>query len=79
MVSIKRISSKPYKWKLITVPLSKVANVEKKLPKNYISSDGFYITSKCRDYLQPLIYGELGPTYKNGIPVYSRLKNIKAK
>ena len=58
MVSIERISDKPYKWKLTTVPLQKVANVEKKMPKNYISSDGYHITNLCRRYMEPLIKGE---------------------
>jgi 6-phosphofructokinase 1 len=79
MTSIKRISDKPYKWKLITVPLNKVANVEKKMPKNYISSDGYHITSSCRKYLEPLILGEDYPKYKKGIPSYSIFKNKKVK
>lgn len=79
MVSIKRISDKPYKWKLTTVPLQKVANVEKKMPKNYISPDGYHITNLCRRYMEPLIKGEDFPKYKNGIPTYTNFKNKKVK
>ena len=79
MVSIKRISDKPYKWKLTTVPLQKVANVEKKMPKNYISPDGYHITNLCRRYMEPLIKGEDFPKYKNGIPIYTNFKNKKVK
>ena len=79
MASIKRISDKPYKWKLTTAPLNKVANVERKMPKNYISSDGYHITSLCRKYMEPLITGEDFPQYKNGIPVYTSFKNKKVK
>jgi len=79
MASIKRISNDPYKWKLITVPLSKVANVEKKMPMKYITKDGYYITSACRKYLAPLVAGEDSPKYKKGIPVYTHFKNIKVK
>jgi len=79
MTSIKRTSNKPYKWKLSTVPLHKVANVEKKMPKNYISADGYHITSACRKYMAPLINGEDCPKYKNGIPLYTSFKNKKVK
>jgi 6-phosphofructokinase 1 len=55
--------------------LHKVANVEKMIPKNFITRDGFGITDKCREYLTPLIKGEDYPPYKNGMPQYIRLKN----
>jgi 6-phosphofructokinase 1 len=53
-----------------------VANVEKMMPKNFITRDGFGITQKCRDYLEPLIQGEDYPPYKNGMPQYVQLKNV---
>jgi 6-phosphofructokinase 1 len=59
--------------------LAKVANVEKMMPSNFISKDGFGITEKCREYLVPLIKGEDYPPYKNGLPNYVRLKNIGVK
>ncbi len=76
MPTIDRVSTKPYKWKVGMAPLSKVANVEKMMPKNFITKDGFGITRKCRDYLEPLIKGEDYPPYKNGLPKYVRLKNL---
>jgi 6-phosphofructokinase 1 len=76
MPIVVRTSNKPYKWKVDKAPLSKVANVEKMMPTNFITSDGFGITKKCRDYLEPLIKGEDYPPYKNGLPKYIRLKNI---
>jgi len=76
MPAIKRISNKPYKWKIEMAPLSKVANVEKMMPQNFISKDGFSITKKCRDYLEPLIKGEDYPPYKNGLPKYVTLKKV---
>ena len=79
MTSIKRTSSNPYKWKLTAVPLNRVANVEKKMPKNYITTDGYHITSACRKYMAPLIEGEDFPKYKNGIPLYTSFKNKKVK
>jgi hypothetical protein len=75
MPAIERTSDKPYRWKIAVAPLSKVANVEKMLPRDFISADGFGITAKARAYLAPLIRGEDYPPYKDGVPSYVRLKN----
>ncbi len=53
MPVIKRISDKPYRWKIESAPLSRIANKEKMLPKRYISADGFGITTAARRYLEP--------------------------
>src|SRR3990167_6826371 len=79
MPTVERVSSKPYKWKVGVAPLNKVANVEKMMPKDFITDDGFGITAKCRAYLEPLIQGEYYPPYKNGLPQYVRLKNVAVK
>lgn len=74
MPAIKRTSSKPYKWKIVPVPLDAVANVEKVVPQEFITEDGFGITAACRRYLEPLIAGEDYPPYENGLPKYVRIK-----
>jgi ATP-dependent phosphofructokinase / diphosphate-dependent phosphofructokinase len=76
MPAIVRKSNKPYKWSVGTADLAKVANVEKKMPRDYITTDGFHITAKCRTYLGPLIQGEDFPPFRNGLPRYVRLKNV---
>jgi 6-phosphofructokinase 1 len=76
MPTIDRVSDKPYKWKVGVAPLSKVANVEKFMPRDFITADGFGITAKCRTYLLPLIKGEDYPPFKDGLPQYVRLKNV---
>ena len=76
MPTIERVSSHPYVWKVGMAQLSEVANVEKMMPENFISEDGFGITDKCREYLVPLIQGEDYPPYKDGLPDYVRLKNV---
>ena len=76
MPTVDRISDKPYKWKIGVAPLSKVANVEKFMPRNFITPDGFGITDKCRTYLLPLIKGEDYPPFKDGLPQYVVLKNV---
>ena len=79
MPTIDRLSNQPYKWKVGMAQLSKVANVEKMMPSNFITKDGFGITEKCREYLTPLIKGEDYPPYRDGLPSYVRLKNVAVK
>ncbi|HJL65501.1 MAG: 6-phosphofructokinase [Arenicellales bacterium] len=79
MPIVVRKSDKPYRWSIGEASLNKVANVEKMMPRSYISRDGFGITPKCRAYLTPLIKGEDYPPYKNGLPRYIRLKNVAVK
>ena len=74
MTTIERITNQPYTWSLGSVDLEKVANREKMVPSNFISTDGFSITEKCREYLSPLIEGEAYPDYQKGIPRYTKLR-----
>ncbi len=80
MPVIVRTSDTPYRWKIESAPLEKIANHEKKLPPSYITKDGYGITAAARKYLGPLIRGEDPPKYgKDGIPDYVRLKNVRLK
>jgi 6-phosphofructokinase len=74
MPIIVRRSSVPYRWSIGEAPLSAIANREKKVPRNYITADGFGITAACRRYLLPLIAGEDYPPYRAGLPAYVELK-----
>ena len=76
MPVIKRLSDDPYRWEIAEAALADVANVEKKMPREFITADGFGITEACRRYLAPLIGGEAYPPYKDGLPDYVRLKNV---
>jgi 6-phosphofructokinase 1 len=79
MPTIVRVSTRPYKWKIGVAKLSDVANVEKKMPRDFITPDGLHITAKCRNYLAPLIAGEAFPPFENGLPKYVRLKNTAVR
>ena len=79
MPTIVRKNTKSYRWTVGEAKLADVANVEKMMPRKYISRDGFGITEECREYLQPLIVGEAYPPYKNGLPQYVELKNELVK
>jgi len=74
MPTIVRTSDSPYQWEVGYAELKDVANVEKMMPAEFISVDGFGITDACRAYLQPLIMGEDYPPYKNGLPDYVVMK-----
>jgi 6-phosphofructokinase 1 len=76
MVTIVRDTGESYQWSIGEAPLGQVANVEKKMPREFISADGFHITEACRAYLSPLIQGEDYPPYRNGLPQYSQLRNV---
>ena len=75
MPCIVRGNGKRYRWSIGEAPLDEVANVEKMMPRSFITRDGFNITQAAREYLEPLIQGEAYPEYKNGMPKYVRLKN----
>lgn len=70
---IRRLSDQPYRWDITEAPLSAVANIEKKLPDDFIREDGYHITMKAKRYLEPLIQGEAYPPYHMGLPAYTHL------
>ena len=74
MPIIIRTQDNPYKWAIGETRLNKVANIEKTLPSNFISKDGFGVTEDCIQYLRPLICGEDYPPYVDGVPDYVSLK-----
>ena len=53
--------------------------MEKKVPREFITADGFGITAACRRYLEPLIGGEDYPPYRDGLPSYVRIKGVAVK
>ncbi len=79
MPVIVRKKGAKYAWEIGMAQLSDIANVERKMPSNFISPDGFHITPACRKYLLPLIQGEAYPPYANGLPQYVMLKNKAVK
>ncbi|MEX0420413.1 6-phosphofructokinase [Spiribacter pallidus] len=73
MPTIVRESDSPYRWHIGRVPLAEVANVEARMPAEYIDESGLFVTESCLRYLRPLIAGEDYPPYRNGLPDYARL------
>jgi 6-phosphofructokinase len=79
MPAIERVSQRPYRWRIGVAPLDKVANVERKMPAEFIDATGFGVTDKALRYLAPLIQGEDYPPYRDGLPAYVRLRNVAVK
>jgi 6-phosphofructokinase 1 len=79
MPTVVRKSASPYRWTIGHVPLDQVANQEKKVPRDYITEDGFGITAACRKYLEPLIAGEDYPPFSKGLPDYVKIKGAPVK
>lgn len=79
MPVIVRTSNNPYRWTIKSARLADIANREKMVPRDYITPDGFHITARCRRYLAPLIVGEDPPPFKNGLPVYVKLRNAPVR
>jgi 6-phosphofructokinase len=76
MPIVVRENNNPYFWSVKSVSLNEVANVEKFMPRDFITEDGFGITQAAREYFAPLIQGEDYPPYVNGLPQYARLRKV---
>ena len=76
MPTVRRLADAPCRREIGDAPPKDITNVERKMPAEFISGDGFHITNACRTYLQPLIEGEDPPPFGNGLPDYVRLKNV---
>ena len=79
MVAFKRAGGGEYKCEYVLVPLTSVANYEKKVPAEWITPDGTGVTQDFIDYALPLIQGSVDRPTENGMPRYARLKKVLAK
>ena len=73
MISLKRISNYPYQCITEAVDVQQVANLEKKVPLDWITPDGMQVTAAFEEYARPLILDEVTPVYVNGTPRHIRL------
>ena len=60
-------------------PLSICANTEKKIPREWITDEGTFVTQEFIDYVLPLIQGDNNRKQENSLPRFAKLKKIKAK
>ena len=73
MCAIRRISDMPYRTETEMVDVQKVANLEKRVPDDWISPDGMHVTEAFHHYARPLIQAELTPIYIDGVPRHLHL------
>ena len=68
MVILKRVSQDPYICTTDLYDVHKVANLEKKVPRSWITEEGDYVTAEMKNYIEPLIQAELTPIMITGQP-----------
>ena len=74
VVGIERLTDEAYVWRTNLLPFEQVANLERRLPAEFIAADGFGVTEAFRRWCRPLIAGEDWPLFKDGLPDYLRLQ-----
>jgi len=74
MPVIERSSNQPYRWRIRPAALAGIMNREKRLPRGFLTADGYRLTARARAYFMPLIRGEAWPPFADGLPVHAQLK-----
>ena len=74
MPVIERTGDHPYRWRIAPAALAGIMNREKRLPRSFLTSDGYRLTARARTYFTPLIRGEAWPPFADGLPVHAQLK-----
>ncbi len=76
MLTLRRVSGKPYQTGIETADINGIANEAKSIPREWINEAGNDITQELYDYMAPLIVGEPALSYKNGLPVYLPISHL---
>ena len=79
MIILKRVSDDPYICVTDIYDVHKVANVEKKVPRNWINEAGDYVTEEFVNYIRPLIQAELTPITTDGLPRHLYYTDVEKK
>ena len=80
MIGFERgIKDGKYACRTKLIPLMEVANVEKKIPREWINEAGNYVNHQFIEYALPLIQGEPDLPKQESLPRFARLKKILAK
>ena len=79
MITIDVIEREPYLVRYNQYDIHEIANVERKVPKSWITEDGTNVSDSYIDYAKPLIIGTLLPYYSNGLPRHLTLNAKKKK
>ena len=79
MIILKRVSDDPYICVTDIYDVHKIANVEKKVPRNWINEAGDYVTEEFVNYIRPLIQAELTPIMTDGLPRHLYYTDVEKK
>lgn len=79
MIILKRVSDDPYICVTDIYDVHKVANVEKKVPREWINEAGDYVTEEFVSYIKPLIQAELTPIMVDGLPRHLYYTDVEEK
>ena len=77
MMVFERVNTPEYQVQVNAIDVNKAANLEKKVPVEWINEAGNDITKELYDYLYPLILGEMEVSYKDGIPQYLDISHLE--
>lgn len=73
VIVLDRISDDPYICTTSCQDVHKIANIEKKVPLEWITDDGTYVSDELIHYIRPLIQAELSPMMVDGLPRHLRV------
>lgn len=76
VIVLERVSEDPYICTLNSQDVHKIANIEKKVPLEWIINDGTYVSDDLIHYIRPLIQAELSPMMVDGLPRHLRLEKF---
>ena len=79
MVSLVREDGDDYVCTTGEIPLGDVANIEKKVPLEWINAEGNYVTEDFIKYARPLIEGEVNVPTEGGLPLYVKIDETKGR
>jgi 6-phosphofructokinase 1 len=79
MITFEVESEKEYKCSTGLIELEKVANAERKVPREWITGDGNFVTKEFIEYVKPLVKGEAQISIKNSLPAFVKLEKIRLR
>lgn len=74
VITLQRVSEDPYMCITQPADVHFIANVEKKVPREWINEDGTYVTPELVHYIRPLIQAEIAPLWVDGLPRHLKLE-----
>ena len=74
VITLQRVSEDPYMCITEPADVHFIANVEKKVPREWINEDGTYVTPELVHYIRPLIQAEIAPLWVDGLPRHLKLE-----